>query len=117
MQIETGNALRLIADGKENPQPPLIHLFVNEELGKAAVDFVLRWRTVRAEQILLAADGLIERTLLLARFACLAIAQLELLDPSLDRAQDGEEMELLLNRIDVRLELDRFPARRLSRYG
>src|SRR5437016_604011 len=117
VEIEPGHALRLIADGKEYPQPALVHLLVHEEPGKASVNFVLRCCAVRAEQIIFAADGLVERTLLLCRFACLAVAQLELLDPSLDRAQDGEEMELLLNRIDVRLELDRFPARGLSRYG
>jgi hypothetical protein len=97
VQIEAGHALRFIPDGKENAQPALVYLLVHEELRKAPINFVLRWRTVGAEQILLAADGFVERTLLLGRFACLAVAQLELLDPSLDGAQDGEEMELLLD--------------------
>jgi hypothetical protein len=97
VQIEPGHALRFITDGKENPQPALVYLLVHEELRKAPINFVLRWRAVRAEQILLAADGFVERTLLLGRFACLAVAQLELLDPPLDGAQDGEEMELLLD--------------------
>jgi hypothetical protein len=97
VQIEASHALRLIADGKEHPQPALVHLLVHEELGKASVNFVLRRCAVRAEQIIFAADGLVERTLLVSGFACLAVAQLELLDPSLDGAQDGEEMELLLD--------------------
>src|ERR1700739_1537858 len=117
VQIEPGHALRLIADGKEHPQPTLVDPLVHEVLRKEPVNFCLRWRTGRAKQILFAADGLVERTLLVSGFACLAVAQLELLDPPLDGAQDGEEMELLLNRIDVRLELDRFPARGLSRYA
>src|SRR5205085_12449430 len=117
VEIEPGHALRLIADGEENPQPALVHLLVDEKLGKASVNFVLRRCAVRAEQVLFAADGLVERTLLVSGFACLAVAQLELLDPSLDGAQDGEEMELLLNRVDAGLDLDRFPAWGLSRYA
>jgi hypothetical protein len=97
VEVETSDALSLIANGKENAQPALVHLFVTEELGKATVNFVLRRGAIRAKQILFAADGLVERTLRLGRLACLAVAQLELLDPALDSAQDGEQMELLLD--------------------
>jgi len=34
---------------------------------------------------------------LLGGFACLAVAQLELLDPPIDSAQDGKQMKLLLD--------------------
>ena len=43
--------------------------------------------------------------------------QLELLDPTLNGSQDGKQVKLLLDRIDARLERDRLPAGRLSRYG
>jgi hypothetical protein len=54
---------------------------------------------------------------LLCRFGCFPLTQLELLDPALDGSQDGKQMKLLFDRINPRLELDRFPARGLSRYA
>jgi hypothetical protein len=47
---------------------------------------------MNASGILFAADGFVERALLLSRFAWLAVAQLELLDPSLHGPQDGKQM-------------------------
>src|SRR2546429_5028111 len=89
MEVEASHALCLVTHGEKNPEPALVHLFVNEELRKAPVNFVLRCGAVRAEQVLLATDGVVEWTLLLSRFGCLVVAQLELLDPPLDGSQDA----------------------------
>jgi hypothetical protein len=59
----------------------------------------------------------VEWTLLLSRFGCFAVAQLELLDPPIDSPQNDEQMKLLLDRVDAGLELDPFPAWGLSRYA
>ena len=42
VKVEASDALGLVANGKEDPQPALVQLLVDEELGKAAIDFVLR---------------------------------------------------------------------------
>src|SRR6185312_9181153 len=74
MQIETGHSLRLFANGKENAQPTLVHLLVDEKLGKAPVNFILGRGAVRAEQILLTADGLVERALRFRLLRRIAVA-------------------------------------------
>src|SRR2546425_797484 len=79
------------------PWPAFVELLVDQEMGKAPVNFVLRREAIRAEQILLAADGFVEGTLLLCRFGCFPLMQLELLDPALDGSQDGKQMKLLLD--------------------
>ena len=93
MQIKPSDPLRIITHSKEDPQPAILDLLVNQELGKAPVDLVLRATAVRAEQVSLRADRVIKRALLLAPIRFLGIAQLELLNPTLDRPHDREQMQ------------------------
>src|SRR5206468_622781 len=51
------------------------------------------------------------------RLCRFGIAQLELLDSPLDSSEYCQQMELLLNRVNARLELDRFPAWSLGSNG
>src|SRR6516164_9063512 len=97
MQIEACNTFRVVSRGEEDPQPPLINLFIDQELGKAAVNLVLRGASVRTEQVPFAADRLLEGAFLLRARGCLGIAQLELLDAALDRPQNRQQMELLFD--------------------
>ena len=66
MQVEPGYTLRVIADGKEDTQPTLVHLLVNQKLGKASVDLVLGG-DVCVEQVTLTTDRPLKRTRRLPR--------------------------------------------------
>src|SRR5579883_2991606 len=62
MEIEASNALCLVANGKEDSQPALLQLLVNEELRKTPIDLVLRV-AVRTEQLAVGADALVKGAL------------------------------------------------------
>jgi hypothetical protein len=45
------------------------------------------------------------------------IVQLELLNAAFHSPQDGKQIQLLLDRVDVSFEVNRFVARRVSSHG